>query len=219
MTATAMDDEERSGFGQILRYAVPASIIIAIAAVVVYFLNDTAGTRREAPPIATMVAVLPPPPPPPPEKEKPPEPDKKVEPVEKLDQPKAVDSPPKQITINGPAQAGSDAFGLAAGSGGGVVAGTGGFGNENYGRYLGSAIQQIVQRDENVNRLVFSADIAIWVDESGRITRVKIIRSSGDATTDDALVAALQGGSALQQPPPGDFQFPQRISVSGRRPG
>jgi len=212
----AVDDEQQDRNSRIVRIAVPVVIVIGVAAAIFYAMHDTAGMRREAPPIATMVAVLPPPPPPPPpQKEKPPE-SNKVEPVEKVDQPK-TDGQPKQITINGPAQAGTDAFGLAAGSGGGSV-GSGGLEDGSYSRYLGSTIQQAVQQDDTLNRLVFSADIAIWVDETGHIAKVKVIRSSGDTTTDEALVAALQTASALEQPP-ASFQFPQRISVSGRRPG
>jgi periplasmic protein TonB len=213
----AMDDDRRDRIGQIVRIAVPAVVGLSVAAAIIYALHDTAGARREAPPIATMVAVLPPPPPPPPQ-EKPPEPDKKVEPVEKLDQPKA-EEPPRQLTINGPAQAGTDAFNIGAGSGGGMVASGGGFGTANYGHYLSVSLQQAIAQNDSLNRLVFSADVAIWVDETGHVTQAKIVRSSGELTTDAALVAALQEAPALDQPPPPEFQFPQRIAVSGRRPG
>jgi TonB family protein len=214
------DDEDRGGLTRYVRIGIPVVVALVIVGAILYAVLGTTGLRREAPPIATMVATLPPPPPPPPpEKEKPPPPEeKKVEQQEqKVDQPKTEDQP-KQITINGPAQAGTDAFGLAAGSGGGSIAGGGGLGDASYGNYLKSILQDVIQQSDALSHAVFSAEIAIWVDANGRVKDVKVIRSSGDSTTDQALVAALEGAPALEQPP-SEFQFPQKVSVSGRRPG
>jgi len=196
--------------------AVPGAILLVIAGAILYFLHDTAGIRREAPPLPTLIATLPPPPPPPPQK--PPEPEKKVEDVQKpVDQPKAVDNAPKPVTINGPAQAGSDAFNVGAGSGGGEVGSGGGFGEANYTRYLGSALQQTIQNDDRVNHLVFSADMEVWVDPNGRVARAAILKTSGDPKIDQVLVDALQTMRALDEPPPSTLPFPQRVRIEGRR--
>jgi hypothetical protein len=197
--------------------AIPVAILAIVVGAIFYFLHDTAGVRREAPPLPVLT-MLPPPPPPPP---KPPEPEKKIEEAQKpIDQPKQqqpVDAP-RPITINGPAQAGTDAFNVGAGSGGGSMGSGGGFGEANYGRYLGSVLQQAIQNDERVNRQVFSADMAVWVDPTGRVTRAKVLKTSGDPKLDMDLVAALEGMPALDESPPSTLLFPQRVRIDGRRP-
>ena len=134
-----------------------------------------------------------------------------------VSQPKETNSAPKAITEAGPAQAGSDAFGIQAGSGDGNVGSGGGFADGNYTRYLGSALQQSVQNNDRVNHLIFTADMAVWIDPNGHVTRAKVLKSTGDAKIDDDLVAALQEMPALDEPPPSDLQFPQRVRIEGRR--
>ena len=197
--------------------SVPGAILLVIAGVAFYFLHDTAGIRREAPPLPTLVATLPPPPPPPPPKQQP-EPEKKiVEQPKPMEQPKMNNSAPKAITEAGPAQAGSDAFGIQAGSGDGNVGSGSGFAEQNYVHYLGSALQQTIQNDDHVNHLVFEADMAVWISPNGKVTRASVLKSTGSSTIDQDLVAALQEMPALDEPPPSDLQFPQRVRVEGRR--
>ncbi|HEY2446615.1 MAG TPA: energy transducer TonB [Rhizomicrobium sp.] len=210
------DEYEERWPARLKGLAVPGALLLLVAGVILYFLHDTAGIRREAPPLPTLIATLPPPPPPPPQK--PPEPEKKVEEVQKaVEQPKSADNSPKPVTINGPAQAGSDAFNVGAGSGGGDVGSGGGFGEANYTRYLGSVLQQKIQNDDRVNHLVFSADMAVWVDPNGRVARASILKTSGDPKIDQVLVDALQAMPTLDEPPPSTLPFPQRIRIEGRR--
>lgn len=218
--SSSFAEEERGSWAARLRaVAVPGAILLTIAGVVLYFMHDTAGIRREAPPLPTLIATLPPPPPPPPPKQQP-EPEKKIEEQQKpIEQPKAIDNAPKPVTINGPAQAGSDAFNVGAGSGGGDVGSGSGLGDASYTRYLGTALQQTIQNDDKLNHLVFSADMAVWVDESGRVTRASVLKTSGDNMIDQDLVAALEQMPALDEPPPTTLQFPQRVRVEGRRRG
>lgn len=197
--------------------AVPGAILLTLAGVAFYFLHDTAGIRREAPPLPTLIATLPPPPPPPPPKQQP-EPEKKViEQPKPMEQPKMTNSAPKAMTEAGPAQAGSDAFGIQAGSGDGNVGSGSGIGEASYVHYLGSALQQTVQNDERVNHLVFEADMAVWVNPNGKVTRASVLKSTGDTKVDQDLVAALQDMPALDEPPPSTLQFPQRVRIEGRR--
>jgi periplasmic protein TonB len=198
--------------------AIPVAILAIVVSGIFYFLHDTAGIRREAPPIPVLT-MLPPPPPPP---QKPPEPEKKIEEAQKpVDQPKQqpMDAP-KPMTMNAPAQAGTDAFNVGAGSGDGSVGsgGGGGFGEANYSRYLGSVLQQAIQNDDRVNRQVFTADMAVWVDADGRVTRAKVLKTSGDPKLDMDLVAALEALPTLDETPPSTLSFPQHIRIDGRRP-
>jgi TonB family protein len=196
---------------------IPGAILLTIAGVTFYFLHDTAGIRREAPPLPTLIATLPPPPPPPPKQT---EPEKKiVEQQKPVEQPRQADNSPKPVTINGPAQAGNDAFNVGAGSGGGDIGSGSGIGEASYTHYLGSALQQTIQNDDRLNHLVFAADMAVWVDPNGRITRAKVLRTSGDHNVDESLVAVLESMPALDEPPPSTLPFPQRVRIEGRRRG
>jgi hypothetical protein len=207
-------DEEGQGYGRYVRPAVVVVVTLCIGAAAWYGIHNTAGVRREAPPLPPMVALMPPPPPPPP-KEKPPEPEKKIEEVQKpVEEPKPMDAP-KPLTINGPAQAGSDSFNIGAGDGSGTVGGTG-FGEANYARYMGAQFQQSIQQDDQINRLVFAADIGVWVDASGHVTRATILATSGDAKVDKVLVSDIEG-LTLDEAPPLGMRFPQRIRVRGHR--
>ena len=218
--STSQFDEEYEGWSSRLKsLSVPAGILLVIGGVVLYFLHDTAGIKREAPPLPTLIATVPPPPPPPPPKQQP-EPEKKViEQQKTVEQPKQTDNAPKPVTINGPAQAGSDAFNVGAGSGGGDVGSGSGIGDASYTRYLGTALQQSIQNDDHVNHLVFTADMEVWVDPNGRITRASVLKTSGDHSIDQDLVAALENMPALDEPPPPTLEFPQRVRIEGRRRG
>lgn len=213
----------------IARVAIPVVILVALAVGVWRLANDTDGVSRQvAPP--PMIALAPPPQSPtPPPKEQPPEPEDETTPTPSPDPaPEAApkSDAPKQLTINGPAQAGGDDFGVAAGSGGGVtvggdpngsnVPGGGGLAEATYERYLRSRLQSAIQADDRINRLFFNAQVRIWVRPDGAIGVVSIAKSSGDDRADRALVAALQALPRLDPPPP-QLKFPARVALRGRR--
>lgn len=185
--------------------------------------TDKSGVKREAPRIQTITA-LPPPPPPPPIKPPPPKLQEQIkQDVPKPNEPpKPADDAPKPITMNADAQAGTDAFGIQAGEGGGMLGGGSGTGLEqaSYASYLKSALQQALQGDSRVNRLVFNLEVDVWIDPQGHLTRVAL--ASGSESGDDsvaAVIEAMRQARLLDTPPPASLQFPQRISVRGRRGG
>jgi len=208
--------------------AIGAIVVALLGALVWHFASSSVGVRREAPRVATITPLPPPPPPP---KEKPPEP-KKVEddikPIDKpqdipqkpLDAPKPSNDVAKNVTINGDAQAGTDAFNIGAGDGGGMVGSGGGTGTGtgSYDQYLGYAIQQAVQRDDRVNRLVFEVRADVWLDADGRLVRAELVGSSGNPRTDDALVDALRAMPRIDVAPPSSLRFPLRVAIRGKRP-
>jgi protein TonB len=203
--------------------AVIACVLLAPAYGIWQLASEKGSVRREAPRLMTIMPLPPPPPPPP----KPPEPkvQEQVEeietPVPEPDTPQPTD-PPQAVTINSDAQAGGDAFGLAAGSGRGMLgsgATAGGFGSASYERHLSYELQRAIERDERVNRLVFRVLVDLWIDAGGRIERVEVARSSGDETKDRAVIAALQELQALPTAPPQAVNFPLRLTIRGQRPG
>ena len=199
--------------------------------------NGVSGVRVTAPPpqVVEMLPPPPPPPPPPPEEVKPPEPTEQPEPAP-VPEP-AAPSEPKPlaapVTISGPAQAGTDSFGLAAGSGGGIGApggagtclgtncgggggGGGGVSEAFYRQYLSSALQRRVQDNNEVSRLVFTADFALTVSPNGTISGVRLLKSSGKGDRDELLKQILAAVRGLNPPPP-SMRFPQTVTVRGRR--
>jgi periplasmic protein TonB len=204
-----------------------ALALVVLAVIVWHLLSGTASTKREV--AATPMLMLPPPPPPPPEPEKLPEPQPdKVKPEVADIKPSPVDKPqddapaPKDnsdpVTIKGDAQAGNDAFGVRAGSGGGS-SGTGGLGGSSYSRYVSSILQQALARDPRTRQLVFDdIRIDVWLAADGKTARAQLVQSTGNATTDEAVLAMVRDLDRIDERPPASMRFPMRVSMRGRRP-
>lgn len=190
--------------------------------------NATIGKQKPAPPSTTALLLPPPPPPPPPPpQEKPPEPVETTKPV-----PVEVPTPtpakaeaPAAVSVDAAPTGAGDSFGLQGGGPGGLGGvgstgtGTGAAGGISDGFYrqnLRNALQQRIQEQDSINRQVFSADIAVWVDGRGRVTKAEMLRSSGDAKRDERLLAILQSTNDLDAPP-ASIRFPARITVRGRK--
>lgn len=211
------------------------AVFAALVALVWHLLNDTASTKRvvaDAP-----MLMLPPPPPPPPEPEKPPEPvpekvkpevvEKEPKPVEPLEPPKD-DTPPSPskdlgdpVTMDATGQAGNDAFGIQAGSGGGM-SGTGaggGLGSGSYARYVSSMLQQALSRDPRTRQLVFEdIQVDLWLGADGKTTRAQLVRGTGASDIDEAVLAMVRALDRIDEKPPASLRFPMRVSMKGRRP-
>jgi periplasmic protein TonB len=196
---------------------------------------------EETPP--TVVDMLPPPPPPPPPppepQEKPPEPTEKPTPTPEPTPAPTPDKPaPAPMQIDGPAQAGTDAFGMSAGKGGGMgtpgstgscvgpncgapppaavapkmVAGTDKF----WGRGIASMLEDHIERSKKVNVDAYLAEFNIWVSPAGELTRAQMLNGSGNGKVDQTVLALLQTARGLK-PPPSSIQMPQRIKVGRKR--
>lgn len=212
-----------------------AVVLALLAALVWYLLSDTASQKRQV--ADAPMLMLPPPPPPPPEPEKLPEPE--IEPVkpeviepeptplEPLEPPKD-DAPPTPsqdlgdpVTIDGAADAGTDAFGIQAGRGGGMTGGSGagGLGSGTYSRYVAHALQQGLARDPRTRQLVFEdIQVDLWLDASGKTTRAQLVKSTGNAKADEAVLAMVRELNRIDENPPASQRFPMRVSMKGRRP-
>ncbi|PKP94120.1 MAG: TonB-dependent receptor [Alphaproteobacteria bacterium HGW-Alphaproteobacteria-16] len=220
--------------------ALPWIVGAALLAALIWFIYTqlTASGIGVAVPAPSQqeVNLLPPPPPPPPPppepQEKPPEPTEQPQPSP-MDAPKAAQQQAAPVSIAAPAQAGSDAYGLQSGSGQGSGApsskGTcigpncgsapagGGMSVGMYTSYLKSALQERVQDDPRLGRLVFSADYVLTVTQDGRITGVRFRSAKGGSDSDmQKLTGLLQQVRGLD-PPPAAMAFPQLVTVRGRR--
>lgn len=125
-----------------------------------------------------------------------------------------------------------DAFNLAGNpggrgllSGGGLGDGTGeglgqgGTGNRFAWYYakLASEIEDALRRDKVLSSASARVEVRIWSDATGRISRVQLLRSTGDPRVD----AAIQGivGIRLREAPPAEIPMPMIARLTARRPG
>lgn len=209
-----------------------ALVVAGLVALVWHFASDTAGVKRAAAPQVTTVIPLPPPPPPPPQKPPPEKVKEEVKtPVDKptvapkpAEAPKPSDNTPKQMTMNAPAQAGTDSFGIGAGDGSGMGGGNGtgnGFGNASYAQYMVYTLQHAIESDKGVQDAggtQFAGSLHLWMDPSGHITKVTIAQSTGDAKIDSAVIAAVEKLGKVDQGPPPSTSFPVTVRLQGRKP-
>ncbi|NVZ63417.1 energy transducer TonB, partial [Pseudomonas gingeri] len=120
----------------------------------------------------------------------------------------------------GDAQAGGDAFNIGAGKGGGMAgAGGGRLGNGTYSQFLAYTFQRVLKENPELRNLAFSLQTDVWLSAAGDITRVELVKSSGDPRLDTQVLAALRAAPRLNERPPASMTLPVRISLQGRRPG
>ena len=176
----------------------------------------------------TIVNIVPPPPPPPPPEQKMVEQPKMAEqefkeekPIEKpLEKPTDEPDnntylPPDPGTLDAPIATGGV---LAKGSGGG---GGGGGGGSRWGWYA-SIVQTQIEAAMKANRktryAVMKSEIRVWADGMGRINRVTLSPSTGDAELDAIIRNEVIGGLTLREPPPKGMPMPVVTRVTGIRP-
>ena len=186
----------------------------------------------------TLLTVTPPPPPPPPPKVTPPveqkmidqpkmaEPEFKEErPVDKpQDKPlkdAKDDQPPGPLSLDAKATGPGDLFGLGGKPGGSPYGTGGGGGGSRWGWYASIIQQQIeaaLRANDKTKQAVIRVQVSIWADSSGRISRVQLLSSTGDAALDQALREDVLGSLTLRQPPPKDMPMPIVTRVTASRP-
>lgn len=231
-------DARGGALGRGLPWLVGGLLLLAILWFVYTQLTQRGvGIAVEAP-SPQEVSMLPPPPPPPPPppepEEKPPEPTEQPQPSP-AEAAKPEPAPqPAPMSMDAPAQTSSpDAFGVRSGPSGGMgkpgvclsppcgngPAGGGGGGMSvgMYTGYLRSALQERVQGDPRLSRLIFSANLTLSVTPDGQVTGVRLADNRGGSDADMAKLASLLAGVRGLTPPPAAMVFPQQITVRGRK--
>ena len=107
-----------------------------------------------------------------------------------------------------------------------MIGGTGigngaGSGRSKYGWYAGqvqTVVTQALQRHKKTRAAALSLKVRIWVDTSGRVTRVALSGSSGDPAVDRALQNEILNGLQLQQAPPEGMPMPIVMRIAAKRP-
>lgn len=218
------------------------TLLVAIAGVVMLAIVGAglvllSGGEQEPPRRVQefMVVSLPPPPPPPPPQVQPPPEEKMVE-QPKITEPeikeeKVVEQPkdeaPNDDSKNdeppGPISLESDAKGpgdMASKKGGRPVSGGAG-GASRWGWYASMVQGQLeaaLRANAKTRNAVMQVQVRVWADSSGRITRVALVSSSGNAEVDNAIRSEVLSGLMLRQPPPPDMPMPMVTRITARRP-
>lgn len=204
-------------------------LLLVLAAWYIYkVLNDVHGIAVKSEP-PTMINMLPPPPPPPPPQPRTPDPADKPDPSPQQQAPAPDKQAPAPMQINGPAQAGSDAYGMSSGTGGGMGApasagscvgancGKAPSGTDRFwGRNVANALEDHIEQTGKVNIDAFVGEFDIWVDDNGTLTKAVLTKSSGNAKLDQTVLGLLQAARGLKPPPPA-IRLPQRIKVGRKR--
>ncbi len=224
----------------LLMFGTGAAVIALMAAGVLFLLSGEKDSPRKVQDLQ-IVAIVPPSPPPPP----PPPPEQKQEekvidqvPVKQemidekpVDTPK--DAPPDEDEpLPGPPaldDAGKGPGDLAGKPGGrgwiGGGGGGGGGGSSRWGYYNSlaqSQIKAVLEADKKSRHAAMSsqtwAKIRVWVDPSGRVTRVLVNSNSGDTELDDVLRSQTLSTMVLREPPPKDMPMPIVIRLNAQKP-
>jgi protein TonB len=154
------------------------------------------------------------PPPPPPEPPPPPPPQEKVEQPIPQDQPKPEDdSPPPapQLGVDAAGTAGSDAFGLAARSGGSDL--VGGSGNAIFAWYtskLKDALVDCLSADPKLRGKKYTGQVRLRLNPDGQIKDPHVVGSTGNHDLDGQITADAGACHVAEAPP---LELPQPLTL------
>jgi outer membrane biosynthesis protein TonB len=124
-----------------------------------------------------------------------------------------------------------DAFNLVGNPGGrGILTGGGlgdgsgddlGTGNGSAARFgwyyarIAAEIQEAFRKQKVLASASTRVDLRVWADPGGRILRVQLIKTTGDAAVDAAIQSIV--GLRLAEPPPADILMPMIARFTARR--
>jgi len=214
---TAKSKQKRRILAVAVVVLTPALIGAGAFALVRSFLNSAPGQPKK---IVQEIKVIRPPPPAPDLPPPPPPPEEKVDipdPQHPPD-PTPSDEPPpgEQLGLDAEGSAGGDAFGLLGRKGGRDLLASGG---SAFAWYAGLIKNEILERlsDETQARTgQYAMVVRVWVREDGTIERIRVAESSGNATRDRAVEAALARITRLSQAPPADMPEPISLRIVSR---
>lgn len=197
-------------------------VVLIIATGVIFFVKNMLDEPVNTKKMVQQISLIQPPPPPPPEKiEKPPEPEieDKVEVDEPEDvpdnMPDAMDDMPSgdDLGLDADGMAGSDAFGLIGRKGGRDLLASG------YGWYSNILQQDIVDflsTHDMVRSSQYSIALKLWIAKNGKVKKIELIESTGDAAIDRMIRVALGEMGQFSEKPPADMPQPVRLKITSK---
>ena len=237
-SAVGRDEAAEAGAKERLSFARHGAALAVIAILVggivyVFVGHDDLPPPRQVREL-TIVNVMPPPPPPPPPPQKLPE-QKMIEqpkmaeqelkedkPVEKPKDEPAKDAkndePPGPLSLDAKATGPGDLFNLGGKPGGSPYGGRGG--GSRWGWYASivqSQIESALRANDKTRNAVLQVQVRLWADGSGRVSRVQLVSTTGDAGLDAVIRDDVLGHLVLREPPPKDMPMPLVARLSARR--
>jgi protein TonB len=81
-----------------------------------------------------------------------------------------------------------------------------------------SQIEAAMRANPKTRNIATQIQVRLWADGTGRVTRVVLTPSTGDAEVDAAIRNDVIGGLTLREPPPKDMPMPVVTRVTAHRP-
>ncbi len=187
-------------------------LILIIAGLVILAMQGDSGNRKKRIQSITLL-----PPPPPKVQEKPPEPEvKKEEVVEEIPEPEEQDQPEEspdetkaiddQLGVDSDAS-GADGFGLRAKKGGrSILSGDGSDGQFRWytamvQKEISDRVRDHLEKNGGIPEGELKALVRVELDEDGRVVKYALLKSSGNARMDAAILKSLAGAGFDDMPP------------------
>ncbi len=130
------------------------------------------------------------------------------------------DQPPGPLSLDAKGQGPGDLFNLGGKPGGSPYGGAGGGGSKWgwYASMVQAQLESALRANPRTRNARMQAQIRIWANASGRVTRVQLVSSTGDAELDAIIRNEVFGSLVLREPPPKDMPMPMVTRVTARRP-
>ncbi len=221
---------EKRGFGAKYGFVIGIVVVGALGVfMVIKMLSGHSGPplRKQQEIVSIKLPPPPPPtppPPPPPPQDAPKQEMMSQEPINEDDakpepQEAAAPSIGTNVTGNGPA----DGFGLGknAGNGWGNGSNKSRANASKFGWYatqVSRSLADALGRNSRTKIAGFNIQAKIWSDAGGRVTKAKLVESTGDAAVDEAIKNEVLIGFQLKEPPPDDMPMPIVMRLVARRP-
>jgi TonB family protein len=145
------------------------------------------------------------------------------------DEPRPASPPAGPLALAAEGEGPGDAFNLAGNpggrgllGGGGIGDGSGGLGGGGgnpFGWYYAQVADELgeaLRRNKRISSSSLRVELRLWTDPSGRVSKVQLLRSTGDPEVDQAIQSVV--GLRLRQPPPPGSPMPMVLRVTARRP-
>lgn len=213
------------------RVALVAAGVVVIGLAIYFFPKPRPIVAERRVDQMTMVQPIPPPPKPhvapPPKPKEPPPPETMKRAMEVQDRPEEArpksDNPPPSALATG-IHGDGPGIGLASsgnGIGGGTAIGGSSGGGNQWGQDAGqvqSKITAALHANASTKTAAFGPlEVRIWPDGTGRIKRVKLAHSTGNAALDDVIENQVLSDLQLAAPPPVDMPLPIVLRISAWR--
>jgi len=225
------NEDERPTFIQRHRIALGIAAVVVIASVVMVFQNKLSSKGSSAHKAADIVSVrLPPPPPTPPPPAATPPPQEVMKQEQKMIEQSPIDEHEEKPKDEPPASApistgikgdgAADGFGVGGGRGNGLFGGDSGRHGSKFGWYGGqvqATILDALRKNPQIRNSALALTVRIWSDPTGRVSRAKIVGSTNDPKTDQAIQDSLVG-IQLKEAPPAGMPLPIVMRITAKRP-